>query len=99
MSQIWIDNFVFRLHSQVTVLILFGSSILVMMVQFFGHPINCLVDVSIRLNIKQPLYIYIHKASLLQKEIPSKVMETYCWIHGTFTLPKLVMEKVEFYEL
>ena len=22
-------------------------------------------------------------------------MDTYCWIHGTFTLPKLVLEKVE----
>ena len=30
----------------------------------------------------------------MQKEIPSGVMDTYCWIHGTFTLPKLVMEKV-----
>ena len=46
-SQIWIDNFVFRLHSQVTVLFLFGSCIIVSIGQFFGDPIDCLVDVSI----------------------------------------------------
>jgi len=71
-NKVWIDNFVFRLHSRVTVLILFASCIIVSMGQFFGDPIDCLVD----------------------KEIPSGVMDTYCWIHGTFTLPKLVMEKI-----
>ena len=36
----------FRLHSRVTVLILFASCIIVSMGQFFGDPIDCLVDVS-----------------------------------------------------
>lgn len=58
--------------------------------QFFGDPIDCLVDVSI-CPFKGPHQYIEH---FLQKEIPSGVMDTYCWIHGTFTLPKLVMEKV-----
>ena len=52
--QVWIDNFVFRLHSRVTVLILFASCIIVSIGQFFGDPIDCLVDVSICDKIGQP---------------------------------------------
>ena len=32
--------------------------------------------------------------STFQGEIPEGVMDTYCWIHSTFTLPKLVSEEV-----
>ena len=32
--------------------------------------------------------------SICQGEIPEGVMDTYCWIHSTFTLPKLVSEEV-----
>ena len=27
------------------------------------------------------------------EQIDSGVMDTYCWIHSTFTLPKLILEK------
>ena len=45
--QIWIDNLVFRLHCKVTALILFASCIIVSIGQFFGDPIDCIVDVSV----------------------------------------------------
>lgn len=67
-SKLWIDNFVFRLHCKLSVLILFGSCIIVTMGQVFGDPIDCIVD----------------------NEIPDGVMDTYCWIHSTFTIPKLI---------
>jgi len=71
-SQVWIDNFVFRLHCKVTVFILFVACVLVSVGQFFGDPIDCIVA----------------------SEIPDGVMDTYCWIHSTFTLPKFVDSQV-----
>jgi hypothetical protein len=67
-----IDDFVFRLHSKVTVVVLLIFSLLVTASQFFGDPIDCIVE-----------------------DIPSGVMDTYCWIHSTFTLPKKILVKVE----
>lgn len=66
--RIWIDNAVFRLHCKASALLLFGSCLLVSVGQFFGDPIDCIVE----------------------KDVPSGVMDTYCWIHSTFTLPKKV---------
>lgn len=65
-----IDNVVFRLHSQVTVVILLTFSLVVTASQFIGDPIDCIVA----------------------KEVPEKMMDTYCWIHSTFTLPKRIIE-------
>ena len=44
--QVWIDNFVFRLHCKVTVFILFVACVLVSVGQFLGDPIDCIVAVS-----------------------------------------------------
>jgi len=65
--KIWIDNTVFRLHCKASAFIIFACCIVVSMGQFFGDPIDCIVDT-----------------------IPGGVMDTYCWIHSTFTLPKHV---------
>ena len=67
-----IDDFVFRLHSKVTVVILLTFSIIVTASQFIGDPIDCVVE-----------------------DIPSDVMDTYCWIHSTFTLPSKILHKIE----
>ena len=40
------------------------ASLLVTSRQYFGDPIDCIVD-----------------------EIPGPVMDTYCWIHSTFSIP------------
>ena len=40
----FIDNATFRLHYRSTFGILIASSLLVTMSQFFGAPINCIVD-------------------------------------------------------
>ena len=29
------------------------------------------------------------------EDIDQDIMDTYCWIHSTFTLPKMILEKVE----
>ena len=65
-----IDDFVFRLHSKLTVVILLTFSIIVTASQFIGDPIDCVVE-----------------------DIPSSVMDTYCWIHSTFTLPSKILLK------
>ena len=57
----------FRLHCKVTVLILFTCCTVVSVGQFFGDPIDCIVE-----------------------EIPQEVMDTYCWIHSTFSIPRLM---------
>uniref|UniRef100_A0A2S2NF27 Innexin n=1 Tax=Schizaphis graminum TaxID=13262 RepID=A0A2S2NF27_SCHGA len=59
------DNIVFQLHYKATFLILSACSILITSRQFFGDPIDCMVD-----------------------GIPSNIMDTYCWIYSTFTIPK-----------
>jgi len=59
-----IDNTTFRLHYQYTFGILCLASFLTTAKQYFGDPIDCIVD-----------------------GVPESVFETYCWIHGTFTLP------------
>lgn len=60
----WIDNNIFRLHYKATVLIFLGCSLLVTARQYFGDPIDCIVD-----------------------GVPGSIMDTYCWIHSTFTIP------------
>jgi len=62
-----IDNNIFRLHYKATMFCLVAFSILVTQKQYFGDPIDCIVDSS----------------------IPSGLMDTYCWIHSTFTIPAL----------
>ena len=29
------------------------------------------------------------------EDVPGSVMDTYCWIHSTFTLPSKILQKVE----
>jgi len=67
LPKIWIDNYVFRLHCKITVLLLFTSCTLVSLGVYWGDPIDCIVE-----------------------GVPDGVMDTYCWIHSTFTLPRLL---------
>jgi len=66
-----IDNNIFRLHYKATMFCLVAFSILVTQKQYFGDPIDCIVD-----------------------KIPSGLMDTYCWIHSTFTIPALNDAKI-----
>ena len=59
-----IDNTTFRMHYQWTFAILCVCSLLQTLTQFFGKPIDCMVE-----------------------GVSKSVFDTYCWIHGTFTLP------------
>merc|ERR1712038_651462 len=63
-DKISIDNTVFQLHYQTTVLFVLAADLLVTAQTFIGDPIDCLVN-----------------------DVPTGVMDTYCWIHSTFTLP------------
>ena len=66
-----IDNEVFWLHYKLTVILFACSSILITSKQFFGDPIDCIVD-----------------------EIDDKVIDSYCWIQSTYTMPKMVMGRI-----
>lgn len=63
-KQCLIDNTTFRLHYQYTFALLCLASLLQTAKQYFGDPIDCIVE-----------------------GVPASVFKTYCWIHGTFTLP------------
>lgn len=67
LDSVSIDNNIFRLHYKATMFVLVAFSILVTQKQYFGDPIDCIVD-----------------------KIPSNLMDTYCWIHSTYTIPDLV---------
>ena len=60
-----IDNWVFWLHSQGTVVFLLGAAAIVTASTFVGDPIDCMAH-----------------------GVDSNVLDTYCWIHSTFTLTK-----------
>jgi len=64
------DNYAFRLHYKITVTIFMLFTILVTAKQFFGDPINCLVE-----------------------GVPDKIVNVYCWVTGTFTIPELAVNQ------
>lgn len=70
LDSVSIDNNIFRLHYKATMFVLVAFSILVTQKQYFGDPIDCIVD-----------------------KIPPNLMDTYCWIHSTYTIPSLVDAK------
>lgn len=71
LDPVCIDNYIFRLHSKVTVIILVVCSILVTSYQYIGDPIDCIMN-----------------------DAPSRTMDTYCWIHGTYTVSNRIHGKI-----
>ena len=67
LSEVSIDNGVFKLHYKATVAVLVTCSLLITSKQYLGDPIDCVVE-----------------------EIPQEVMDTYCWIHSTYTVTNMV---------
>jgi len=63
-GELSVDNFVFKLHRIVTVVLLLAFSVVTSLGQYVGDPIEC---------IKR------------DKDIDTKLIDTYCWIHGTYT--------------
>ena len=62
-------SFMFSVNTKLTTGLVLVFGIVVTANQYFGDPIDCMVD----------------------RTIPTGVMDTYCWIHSTFTLPQRVM--------
>lgn len=56
-----IDNIVFSLHYEASVIILVAFALFVTTNQYIGNPIDCMID-----------------------EIPRSIIDTYCWIYGTY---------------
>lgn len=65
-DRITIENFVFQLHSKITVTLLIAFSVIVTTVQYFGDPIECYSS---------------------SKSIPSSLLNMFCWITTTFSVP------------
>ena len=74
-SSVCIDNTVFRLHHKATTALLLVCCVLVSSKQFLGDPIDC-----IGMNDDS-------KAKKPKKAKPNTALNTYCWIHSTFTVP------------
>eukprot|EP00091_Calanus_sinicus_P010951 TRINITY_DN2502_c0_g1_i1.p1 TRINITY_DN2502_c0_g1~~TRINITY_DN2502_c0_g1_i1.p1 ORF type:complete len:407 (+),score=75.11 TRINITY_DN2502_c0_g1_i1:99-1319(+) len=73
-EKVAIDNEVFRLHYKVTVILFILFSGMLTAKQYFGDPIDCMVN-----------------------GVPAKIVNTYCWVHGTFTMKNLKMDQVRAY--
>lgn len=71
-DRITIENFVFQLHSKVTVTMLIAFSIIITTVQYFGDPIECYTSES----------------------IPTHLLNMFCWITTTFSIPSAWQSKV-----
>ncbi|XP_069172633.1 innexin inx2-like [Procambarus clarkii] len=66
LDKISIDNVIFLLHYKVTMVLLVAFSVLVTQKQYFGDPIDCMVD-----------------------WLDSHMIDQYCWIQSTYTIPAL----------
>jgi len=64
-EKVAIDNFIFRLHYKVTVILFMVFVVLVTAKQHFGDPIECQTS--------------------KEKPVESKVVNSFCWLTGTFT--------------
>lgn len=71
LDQVCIDNYIFKLHYKVTVLILVVSSLFVTSNQYIGDPIDCIMN-----------------------GVSSRMMDTYCWVYGTYTVLNRIVGKV-----
>ena len=65
------DTTIFRCHYKLTVVFLLTFATITSLEQFVGDPIDCFV---------------VDGISALSQE-NSNVLDNYCWIHSTFTLP------------
>lgn len=63
-EKVAIDNWIFRSHYKVTVILLILGSVLLNGKQYFGDPIDCHLD----------------------SGVPAKIVSTFCWITGTYTV-------------
>ena|SRR6218665_1682609 len=93
-DQYSIDNNVFRLHYKATVIFLIAFSLLVTSTQYFGDPIDCinrfvLIGFVFVFGFCNPLLLFCHR-----DDIPANLLDTYCWIHSTFTLPDANNKKI-----
>ncbi|KAK4303063.1 hypothetical protein Pmani_024901 [Petrolisthes manimaculis] len=71
LDQINIDNIFFRLHYKTTMPILVIFCLLITKKQYFGDPIDCIVE-----------------------HLPTDMIDKYCWIQSTYTVPELMGAKV-----
>ena len=72
LDSIKIDNNVFRLHYKVTFLIMFCASLLTTLCTYVGDPIDCIGPID---------------QDTKKSVIPEEMLDSYCWIHSTFTVP------------
>lgn len=70
-EKVHIDNIVFSLHYEATVIILVAFALFVTTNQYIGDPIDCMIE-----------------------EIPRSVIDTYCWIHGTYIVSNKIDGKI-----
>ena len=87
-----IDNTTFRLHYQYTFAILCISSLLTTAKQYFGDPIDCIVE---GIPGSKKIHKKKQKNWSLYDYFFLGVFKTYCWIHGTFTLPSKLTGKLK----
>lgn len=66
-----IDNIVFSLHYELTVIILIAFAFFVTTNQYIGDPIDCIIE-----------------------NIPKNIIDTYCWIYGTYLVSNKINGKI-----
>ena len=89
-------------------MVLTMATLLVTARQYIGDPIDCMVEVNIlRINYARLIELNINTNAFMSDEwcvcvtvtsstlkgIPNGIMDTYCWIHSTFSIPERFNDK------
>ena len=89
-SHVHIDSWVFRLHYSVTTTCMFAFSLIVSAKQYVGNPIDCIhtKDIPEVITGYQMINILLCCAHF------QDVLNTYCWIHSTYTIPSAFWKRI-----
>ena len=89
-SHVHIDSWVFRLHYSITTTCMFAFSLIVSATQYVGNPIDC-----IHTNDIPEVSRAMLQSCVIKKKLKD-VLNTYCWIHSTYTIPSAFWKRIGF---
>ena len=107
--RVTIDSSIFRLHYSATVSFLLAFSVITTTRQFVGNPIGqsqsvrmliyiwwIFLDLHISFSFDEIwcFYVITYLDCVHTKDIPEDVLNTYCWIHSTYTIPSAFWKRI-----
>ena len=89
--RVTIDSSIFRLHYSATTTFLLVFSIITTTRQYVGNPIGIVLRLHLQ-NLKNVTFCC--QDCIHTKDIPEDVLNTYCWIHSTYTIPSAFWKRI-----